>query len=335
VSGRSFAALLLAAAALAAAAPARAHHGVAALGAAGPEGPGAALETTSPFPLAQGSLLVLARSELVPWRPFAFADPENKTWSSYSTLVLGYGVAPWLSAYVLQPFNAKAQDVVGTNAGAGDTALLLSLACKWDEGLRLVPQRESLDELEDWHFSAWASATIPDGPTTHRDDQGDYYEPEMQTGFGAPSSTVGLAAGKQVAERATWLADASWQHFFPHTYPFTRYQFGDEVRANTAAVFRAYARGTLRVDLAAELNGLWVRRDREADASGALAPVEASGGAILYVGIGARLTAGALSAALGLRTPVARALNESSLQQGSEGLEIVRATLTIGWTARP
>jgi hypothetical protein len=38
----------------------------------------------------------------------------------------------------------KAQDGIGTNAGIGDTTLMAALAFKYDEGLRLVPQKESL-----------------------------------------------------------------------------------------------------------------------------------------------------------------------------------------------
>jgi hypothetical protein len=317
---------------LVAAAPARAHHGVAAVSVAGPEGPGAAMETTSPLPLPQGRLFTMLKSELVPFQQFAFADPENKTASSFNMLALGYGVTPWLTAYVFQPFNAKAQDGIGTNVGVGDTNLMLSLGFKYDEGFRLVPEKESLDELMDWHFSVWASSTIPVGPTTHRDRNGDYYAPDMQTGFGAPSPAVGVAVLKQVTQRLTWLGEANYQHFFAHTYPFTRYQFGGETRLNTAVAYEVYGRGTFRTDVIAELNGLHLQRDRERNDAGAMEQLQASGGAILYAAAGVRVNYGALSVGLGVKRAARKELNEQAEQQGSEGLERFRTGMTLSWS---
>jgi hypothetical protein len=314
--------------------PARAHHGVASVSVTGPEGPGAALETTSPLPLPQGLLFAMAKSELVSFQQLAFAEPENKTASSFNLVAIGYGLRRWLSVYLFQPVNAKAQDTRGTNVGAGDTNLMLSLAFKWDDGLRLVPEKESLDDLQDWHFGAWASCTVPVGPTTARDDQGAYWAPDMQTGFGAPSPAAGVAVMKQLGEGLTWLAEASHQRFFPHTYPFTRYQFGGETRLNTAAVLRLAAAGRFRLDLSGELNGLHLVRDRERDDAGELVPLRASGGAILYAGGGLRASFGAFSVALGARRAVLTRLNEASEQQGSEGLERFRAALSLGWSTR-
>ncbi len=325
-------ALLLAG--LVSAGPARAHHGVAAVGLGGPEGPGAALETTSPLPLPEGTLFAMAKSELVPFQRFAFADPENKTWSSFNVLAIGYGIRPWLSAYLFQPFNAKAQDTLGRNRGPGDTNLMLALGFKYDDGLRLVPEKESLDDLADWHFSVWASCTLPLGPTSHRDAAGGFFAPDMQTGFGSPSPVLGAAAMKQVGDDLTWLADLSYQHFFPHGYDFTRYQFGGETRVDTALVYRILGSGGFRVDVAGELNGLHLQRDRKLDAAGAMESLAASGGAILYAGAGLRFYAGPLSVGAGLRRAVLRSLNEGARQQGSEGLETLRATLSVSWATR-
>jgi hypothetical protein len=324
----------LALAAASIAAPARGHHGVAAVGVAGPEGPGAAMETTSPLPLPEGMLFTLAKAEVVPFQRYAFAEPRNKTFSSFNLVALGYGLRPWLSAYVFQPFNVKAQDGVGRNAGAGDTNLLLSLALKWDEGLQLVPEKESLDDLMDWHFSVWGSSTLPAGPTTARDDHGVPFAPDLQTGFGAPSPVAGVAALKQLTRDLTWLADASYQHFFPHTYPFTRHQFGGETRVNTAGVYRVHGAGPFRLDVSGELAGLHLQRDRERNAAGVMAPLQASGGAVLYAGLGVRASYGPFTVALGVRRAVARRLNEQADQQGSEGLEQLRAALTVGCSTR-
>jgi hypothetical protein len=314
--------------------PAHAHHGVAAVGVAGPEGPGAALDTTSPLPLPQGMLFTMAKTEYVPYSQFAFAEPNNKTFSSFNMVAVGYGVRPWLSVYAFQPYNVKEQDGVGRNAGAGDTNLMLSFAFKWDDGLQLVPEKESLDDLMDWHFSAWASCTVPVGPTTARDDAGAYFEPDMQTGFGAPSPAAGVAVMKQLTDDLTWLADASYQHFFAHTYPFTRYQFGGETRLGTAAIYRVHGSGRFRLDVVGELNGLHIQRDRERDDAGALEPLRASGGTILYAGAGVRAYRGPFSVGLAVKRAAWKDLNEEAEQQGSEGLEKFRAALTLSYSTR-
>jgi hypothetical protein len=321
--------------ALAFACRAHAHHGVAAIGVAGPEGPGAAMETTSPLPLPQGLLFGMLKTEYVPFEKYAWAEPTNKAYSSFNMAAVGYGVRPWLSMFVFQPYNVKEQDELGRNAGAGDTNLMLSFAFKWDEGLRLIPEKESLDDLMDWHFSVWASSTLPVGPTTAKDRNGDYFAPDMQTGFGTPSPAVGVAVLKQVTNDLTWLAEANYQHFFPHTYPFTRYQFGGETRVNTAAIYRVHGSGRFRLDASGELNGLNLQRDRERNEAGAMEQLHASGGSIVYAGVGLRAYYGSFSVALGLRRAALKDLNEQTEQQGSEGLERFRAALTFSYSARP
>jgi hypothetical protein len=324
----------VAVAALSFASPVRAHHGTAAVGVGGPEGPGAAVETTSPLPLPQGTLFALARSELVSFRKYAFADPNNKSSSSFNTVALGYGVRPWLSVYIFQPWNLKRQDGVGRSAGPGDTNLMLSMAFKYDAGLQLVPEKESLDDLADWHFSLWLSTTLPVGPTLGTDDRGAFFAPDMQTGFGAPSPAVGFAVLKQLSGDLTWLAEASVQHFFPHGYRFTRYQFGRETRLNGALVYRAFGTDRFRLDLSGEVNGLHLQRDREQNAAGSMEVLQASGGAILYAAAGVRAILGSFTAALGLRRAALKSLNEQADQQGSEGLEKYRAALTVSWSGR-
>jgi hypothetical protein len=322
----------LVSATLAFAGSARAHHGVAAVGLAEPEGPGAAMETTSPLPLPEGMILTMVKTEYVPFQQFAFAEPNNKSYSSFNMVALGVGVRPWMSVYVFQPFNVKEQGGIGQNAGAGDTNLMLSFGFKWDEGLRLVPEKESLDDLVDWHFGVWASSTLPVGSTTALDDAGAYFAPDMQTGFGAPSPALGVAVMKQLTTDLTWLAEASYQHFFPHTYRFTRYRFGGETRLNTAAVMRVYGSGQLRLDVSGELNGLHLQRDRERNDAGAMEQLEASGGAILYAGAGVRALYGPLTVGLGVKRAALKSLNEESDQQGSEGLERFRAAFTVSYS---
>ncbi len=321
-------------AALAFASPARAHHGVAAVSVAGPEGPGAAMETTSPLPLPQGMLFTMAKTEYVPFQQYGFANPNNKSYSSFNMVALGYGIRPWMSVYVFQPFNLKEQDGVGRNTGPGDTNLMLSFAFKYDQGLQLVPEKESLDDLMDWHFSTWVSSTLPVGPTSAKDDARNYFAPDMQTGFGAPSPAVGVAVMKQITKDLTWLADANYQHFFPKTYRFTRYQFGGEARLDTAAVYRVYGSGPFRLDVSGELNGLHLQRDRERNDAGVMEPLQASGGAILYAAAGLRAYHGPFTVALGVKRAALKSLNEEAGQQGSEGLEKFRAALTFSYSTR-
>lgn len=120
--------------ALSTALPARAHHGGAAVGMSGPEGPGAAIETTSPIPLPQGALFLMVKSEYAPFRQFDFAEPENKVYSLFNTLVAGYGITPSLSGYLFLPFNVKSQARVETNVGFGDPGLYLNFASSTTRG---------------------------------------------------------------------------------------------------------------------------------------------------------------------------------------------------------
>ena len=313
---------------------ARAHHGVAAVSVAGPEGPGAALETTSPLPLPQGTLFTMVKTEYVPFRKLAFAEPENKDYASFNMAAIGFGIRPFLSAYVFQPFNVKAQDGVGRNTGAGDTNLMLVLGFKYDDGFRLAPEKESLDDLMDWHFSLLLSSTIPVGPTDRTDRAGAFFAPDMQTGFGSPAPGVGVAALKQLTADLTFLGEVNYQHFFPNTYRFTKYQFGGETRVNAAAVYRVYGKGSFRVDVAGELNFLHLQRDQERNDAGQMEPLQASGGAILYAGLGTRFFYGPLSAALGIRRAALKELNEAQDQQGSEGLEKFRLAATVSYATR-
>jgi hypothetical protein len=316
--------------------PAFAHHGVAAVGFGDPEGPGAAMETTMAFPLPRYTAFGLVKSEYVSFaeRADRVAFPAQKDFASFNMAAVGFGITPYLSAYVFQPFNVKSMDGgVGRNRGLGDTNLMLAFGWKWDEGLRLVPQKESLDELADWHFLVWVACSLPTGPTERIDGNGEPLAPDMQTGFGAPSPSVGLTALKQVATDWTILGEVNYQRFFTHDYSFTRYRFGAESRLNLAGVYRAYAHGRTRVDLVAELAGLNLQRDQEdEDLDGPLpmTALSASGGNILYGSLGVRAMLGRVIVGLGIKRAVLKSLNEEAEQQGSEGLEDFRLSLSLG-----
>ncbi len=318
---------------LAAARPALAHHGVASAGFAGAEGPGAALETTAALPLPQRAVVLLVKEEYVRFRHLASAEPTNKDHFSFTTVGVGVGIRPWLSAYLFAPYTVKAQDGIGTSTGPADPSVLLALGFKWDEGLRLVPEKESLDELADWHFSVWAGSTAPLGSVRRRDSRGEFFEPEMQPGFGAPSVTVGTAVMKQASERLTLLGDASHQRFFPHTYAFTRHEFGAETRAGVAASWRLAGRPGFRLDVVGELTGIRLERDRERGTGGPLESLRGSGGSVLYGEGGLRVGVGQLGIAVGVKRAALASLNERAEQQGAEGLEAFRASAVLTWAA--
>jgi hypothetical protein len=305
---------------------------VAAVGLSEPEGPGAAIETTAALPLPKRFAFAMLKSEFVSFQIRDRATfPVQKDLASFNMVALGFGITPWLSAYVFQPYNVKSEDGgVGSNPGLGDTNLMLAFGWKWDEGLKLIPQKESLDELADWHFLLWASCTLPVGPTEKNDDRGQRFVPDMQTGFGTPSPTLGLAVLKQLSTNFTALGDVSYQHFFTHNYSFTRYRFGAETRLNVAGVYRIYAKGRVRLDGVVELVGLNLRRDRQEDGQGSLTALSASGGTILYGSLGARLYLGRVAIALGAKRAVLKSLNQASEQQGSEGLENLRVSMSVG-----
>jgi hypothetical protein len=263
-----------------------------------------------------------------------FAD--QKSWSSFNTLAVGYGLTSWLSLFAFQPYNAKAQHGLGTSAGLGDTNLMLAASLKWDEGLRLTPSRESLDELADWHLGLWLSGTLPTGVTTNRDALGAPFAPDMQLGFRGPSLGAGLTTLKQLAPDWTVLSEVSHLRFFDQRYLAAglRYQFGAETRVGGAAVFRVAAAAGRRIDLVGELGLLDLQPDRSDGAGGAMAALRASGGDVLYAALGTRATLGAVSIGLEVKRAIATALHEGALQQGSEGLERYRAFLTVGWATR-
>lgn len=294
------------------------------------------METTMAIPLPKRTGFALVKSEFVSFqeRGDRAAFPQQKDIAAFNMAALGFGITPWLSGYIFQPFNVKSMDGgVGRNTGLGDTNLMLAFGWKWDEGFRLVPQKESLDELADWHFLLWAACTLPTGPTERIDGNGDPLAPDMQTGFGKPSPSLGLSVLKQVATDWTMLAEANHQRFFSHDYNFTRYQFGAETRLNLATVYRAFARGRTRVDLIGELGGLNLQRDREDEDRDGPAPMtalEASGGNILYGSLGVRAMVGRFVMGLGLKRAVIKSLNEAADQQGSEGLENFRLSLSLG-----
>jgi hypothetical protein len=317
-----------------AALPALAHHGVAGLGAASLEGPGAPVEQSSSATLPEGKLFTYLKVDHADWKTYSSAMDDEADYSTFWMAGLGYGVTPWLSLYAFLPYHDKVDENDWFNThGFADVAVNATLGFKYDDGFRLIPEKESLDDLEDWHFTLYAGATLPTGNPNLRDRDGNI-DKGKSTGFGEPTFTLGATASKMLDERWTLNFDLSNLWFQENTYDadpahggerFTG-QFGDEFRFNTALIYKAYTRpeARFRLDALVELNYLHLGRDEEDGV-----PERATGGDVLYVMPGARAYWDKLSFALGVKLPVVQDLNEADEQQGAEGKERYRVIFSV------
>ncbi|RMH81366.1 MAG: transporter [Acidobacteria bacterium] len=317
-----------------------AHHGVASLGAVGLEGPGAPLETSSSATLPQGRWLLYTKLDHVRWKRYSFEDfSDQKSRHDFWMFGVGYGLKPWLSVYLFAPYYTK-REVKSEDgstytyrvSGFADLQLMAVLGLKYDRGLRLVPERESLEDLMDWHFTLYGGVSLPTADANKRDRRRDpqgEFAPDMALGFGKPTITFGFTATKQMVNlpALTFLLDTSYLKFFEHTYNTgDKFKFGDEFRLNTALAYRLYTdqgRG-IRLDLLSEVNYLYIQKDRENGQK-----VEDSGGQIIYGVLGSRLYYKNLSLGLGVKVPLWKDLNQESQQQGAEGKERYRLIATL------
>ncbi len=301
--------------------PAAAHHGVAGVGAAALNGPGAPIEAASSANLPEGKTLVMLKIDYAQFKTYDWAAPNAK-YSRFWMAGAGVGVTPWFSAYVFTPYNEKVDEAGGfTTRGWADVSFMGQIGFKYDNGFRLIPANESLDDLEDWHFSLLFGASLPTGKPNLRDRNGDI-DPGKSTGFGKPSFNLGLTASKMLTERLTFNLEASTIRFQDYRYADgNRLRFGTENRLNTALAWRGYTNADLkfRLDPVLELQVLDIARDR---GNGVGEP--ASGGRMVYGLLGLRAFWQNMSFAAGLKKPVWTRLNESAQQQGSEGKEKYR-----------
>jgi len=308
---------------LATATPALAHHGVAGVGAAGLNGPGAPIESATSAALPQGSTRAYLKLDHARYRTFDDdpSMPEQK-YANFWMAGLGYGFTPWFSGYFFVPYNEKVDEPGGfTTRGVADVSLMGQVGFKWDRGLKLIPESESLDDLEDWRFTVFGGGTLPTGDANVRDRNGDI-DPGKSTGFGRPSYSIGLTATKMLAPR--WTANLELSHLGFQEYTYAdgnRTKFGPEYRANGALAYRAItdAERKFRLDLCLEGQYLRIGRDRTNGEYEA-----ASGGKVFYVLPGVRAYYDRVSVALGVKKPVWTDLNEEADQQGSEGRERYR-----------
>ena len=305
-----------------------AHHGVAGIGVAGLEGPGAPIEAATSATLPDGKVLLYLKLDRADYEKFD-PDPLNPE-SDFANFWIGgagYGITPWFSGYVFVPYNEKIDEPGGFDTrGFADISLFGQLGFKWDEGLQLIPETESLDDLEDWRFTLFGGVTIPTGDENLRDGNGNI-DPGKSTGFGAPSYLTGLTVTKTLTERLTFNLELSRNAFIENTYgDGNRTRFGTEYRVNPALIYRTYSsmQQKLRLDVSVEPQFLKLGRDRTNGRN-----ERATGGNILYMLPGLRGYWRNISVAAGVKVPVWKNLNEESEQQGGEGTEEYRFIFTF------
>jgi hypothetical protein len=188
---------------------ASAHHGVAGLGAASIGGPGAPIEQSSSATLPEGKVFTYFKVDYADWKTFTPEQDDEAESATFWMAGLGYGVTPWLSLYAFLPYHGKVdEDGFFNTAGFADASVNATVGFKYDNGFHLVPQKESLDDLEDWHFTLYAGATLPTGNPNLRDPDGNI-DPGKSTGFGEPTWTLGATASKMLNERTTLNLDIS------------------------------------------------------------------------------------------------------------------------------
>jgi len=303
------------------------HHGVASLGIAGLEGPGAPLETTSSAMLPEGMFLAYMRAEYISYdlyTPQIDGEMEKHEYFSYA---LGYGVTSYFDVYLSLPYFTKMEEGSVGTSGFHDLKVTGVLGFKYDEAFMLTPDSESLDDLEDWHFTAILSASVPTGDKDVRKPDGTLYDYGVQQSFAAPSFLFGLSATKWFGENTTLVFDSSYNTFFEGSYSDGgTMKFGDEIRANTAVAYKLYSNldKKLRFDGTIEANYLHLGRDRENGIDQI-----ATGGEILYSTVGVRVFYQNISSTIGVKMPVWKDLNEELLQQGAEGNETYRFVFTF------
>lgn len=317
-----------------------AHHGVAGVGAASLEGPGAPVESASSAVLPEGKTLLYAKLDYAKFKSVDPSDTQvdaNQFWMAG----IGHGFTPWLSAYFFAPYNIKKDTAEPAGAatpkfdtrGWADFSVMGQVGFKYDKGFQLVPANESLDDLEDWHFTAFAGTSIPHGNPNMKNRAGDI-DPSKSTGFGKSDWSLGLTATKMLTKNLTFNTELSTIHFQTYryasdtTFPTGRdFRFGTEDRLNLALAYRFHTNveQKFRADLSLEAQYLKLHPDVE---NGVADPN--SGGRVLYLLPGVRFYKDSMSYAFGIKTPVWKRLNEATApQQGSEGKEEYRLIFSV------
>lgn len=302
--------------------PVLAHHG----GTSVSQGPGTPIETNTPLTLPKGGTVIFTRAELAKFRKFSTFEPENVDSFNFFQLGVSHGLSDFLTATAIVPYNIKSQDNVGTTRGIGDLKFLLTLGMNYsaEEGLQLNGEEDTavnLGESNKTYFGITGGFSVPTGRSDV--DFGGGVDGGLQSGFGVPSATLGVSMTKGLSEKFTIAADTGFDWYATQD---GGNRFATEFRANVAGVYELYAdqESTFRrLDGILELNYLNLARDVSA-----YLPEQGTGGQILYITPGLRTQIGDYNLGAAVKIPIASALNERSMQQGSEGLEQYRLIIT-------
>lgn len=304
-----------------------AHHGVAAIGAAGLEGPGAPLETSTSQTIPARSVLFYYKLDYANFKKLTKERDDEGDYSAFMMYGIGYGLTSYLSLYLFAPFNVKVvEDNSYNTAGFADPSIFGTFSFKYDEGFKLTPPNESLDDMMDWHFAIYGGMTFPTGFANIADKDGNI-DPGKSLGFGKPSISAGFATNKGFMERFTYVLDINYVKFFENEYrDGTRLEFGGEFRVNTALNYRLLTLSEKKMRLDFNIEGTYLNLGRDIEnGEGA----DATGGHIFYILPGLRLYVNNVSMGLGAKFPIYTILNEADQQQGCEGKENVRIIFTF------
>lgn len=241
------------------------HHGIASLGSVGIRGPGAAVETSTQGVLPENQWLYLMKLDSVRFKTYTPERDEEMIENNFYMFGLGYGIQSYLTFYAFLPYNQKTVENQSFNtSGFADLSLYFVLGFKYDEKFYLNPKQESLDELQDYHFSLYLGSSIPTGTPNLKTPDGDI-DPGMSLGFGKPAFTLGGTISK-FYEQLTWNIEISYLKFQPYKYlnDITT-KFGDEIRGNFALIYRFHhnEQTQFRFDGFLELNYLKIFPDKE------------------------------------------------------------------------
>lgn len=307
--------------------PLYAHHGVAAIGVAGIEGPGAPLETSTSQTLPLKSILLYYKLDYADFEKLSNERDDEGDYSVFMMYGFGLGLTSYLSLYVFAPFNVKVvEDNSYNTAGFADPSIFATFGFKYDEGLKLTPPNESLDDMMDWHFALYGGTTIPTGYANIANKEGEI-DPGMSLGFGRPSLSFGFATNKVFVDKLTYVLDINYVKFFENEYrDGTRLEFGAEFRVNTALNYRLFTVLEKRIRLDANIEGTYLNLGRDIENG---VGSEGTGGHIFYLLPGLRFYANNVSMGIGAKFPVYTILNEGDTQQGAEGKENVRVIFTF------
>lgn len=332
--------IVVAVALLLAPASAFAHHGGVNLA----FGPGSPIETASPLSLPDGAFVAGLRVEEIGWKKYSRdssgAAMDNATHHTFMNANFSFGFTPALTGTLIVPYYIKRQENLGSNEGMADIKGQLTYGFHYDpgSGFSRNSSSDTAVSMEASKDRTWLSVSgmmsIPTGKFSRQRPGEPSPDTGMQTGFGAPCYTFGLAAARAVGP-LTLNAELGGDVFTNREDSSgNSMQYGSEIRAGLAGVYELYGNTDSflsRLDGILELNFLHLDHDKVNGVNDT-----GSGGDILYLTPGLRFSFPAIQNAnlgLAVKLPVWKNLNAANNAdaQGSEGLEKYRVISSVSF----